>query len=77
MRAAIAKTVSTSWSNIPHYMVTIAIDMQKADALSRKIKESGTKVSINDMIIKASAAALQESSTHERFICRQKHHHAS
>ncbi len=60
MRAAIAKTVSTSWSNIPHYMVTIAIDMQKADALSRKIKESGTKVSINDMIIKASAAALQE-----------------
>ena len=60
MRAAIAKTVSASWSNIPHYMVTIAIDMQKADALSRKIKESGTKVSINDMIIKASAAALQE-----------------
>jgi pyruvate dehydrogenase E2 component (dihydrolipoamide acetyltransferase) len=60
MRAAIAKTVSNSWSNIPHYMVTIAIDMKKADALSRSMKEAGTKVSINDMIIKASAVALQE-----------------
>lgn len=60
MRAAIAKTVSASWSNIPHYMVTIAVDMKNADALSRSMKEAGTKVSINDMIIKASAAALQE-----------------
>jgi pyruvate dehydrogenase E2 component (dihydrolipoamide acetyltransferase) len=59
MRAAIAKTVSTSWSNIPHYMVTVAIDMKKADALSRSMKEAGTRVSINDMIIKASAAALE------------------
>ncbi len=60
MRAAIAKTVSTSWSNIPHYMVTIAIDMEKAVALSQTLKEAGNKVSINDMIIKALAVALQE-----------------
>jgi len=60
MRAAIAKTVSSSWSNIPHYMVTVAIDMGKADALARSMKEAGTKVSINDMIIKASASAIRK-----------------
>jgi pyruvate dehydrogenase E2 component (dihydrolipoamide acetyltransferase) len=60
MRAAIAKTVSTSWSNIPHYMVTVAIDMGKADALARSMKEADTKVSINDLIIKAAAVAIQK-----------------
>jgi pyruvate dehydrogenase E2 component (dihydrolipoamide acetyltransferase) len=60
MRAAIAKTVSASWGSIPHYMVTVAIDMGKADALARSMKEAGTKVSINDMIIKASAAAIRK-----------------
>ena len=60
MRAAIAKAVSASWTTIPHYMVTVAIDMGKAEALSRKLKEEGTKVSINDMLIKASALALQK-----------------
>lgn len=60
MRAAIGKTVSTSWSTIPHYMVTMAIDMGKADALARSMKQAGTKVSINDLIIKAAAAAIQK-----------------
>lgn len=60
MRAAIAKTVSTSWTNIPHYMVTVAIDMGKADALARSLKQAGTKVSINDLIIKAAALAVEK-----------------
>lgn len=60
MRAAIGKTVSTSWSTIPHYMVTMAIDMGKADALARSMKQAGTKVSINDLIIKAAAVAIQK-----------------
>jgi pyruvate dehydrogenase E2 component (dihydrolipoamide acetyltransferase) len=60
MRAAIAKTVSTSWTTIPHYMVTVVIDMEKAESLSSKLKEEGTKVSINDMLIKGAALALQK-----------------
>ena len=60
MRAAIAKTVSTAWSSIPHYMVTVAVDMGKADALVRSLKESGSKVSINDLIIKAAAEAIRK-----------------
>ena len=58
MRAAISKTVTTSWTTVPHYMVTVAIDMGKAEALSRAQKEAGTRVSINDMLIKASALAI-------------------
>jgi pyruvate dehydrogenase E2 component (dihydrolipoamide acetyltransferase) len=60
MRAAIAKTVSASWTNIPHYMVTVAIDMGKADALARSMKQAGTKVSINDLIIKAASTAVRK-----------------
>lgn len=53
MRAAIAKTVSTSWSVCPHIFVNVKIDMGKAESMCRKLKESGTKVSINDALIKA------------------------
>lgn len=60
MRAAIAKTVTTSWTTIPHYMVTVAIDMGAAEAGCRQLKEKGTKVSINDLLIKGCAAALQK-----------------
>lgn len=58
MRAAITKTVTTSWSNIPHYMVTVSIDMTEAAALSKAQKEAGNKVSINDMLIKALAVSI-------------------
>jgi len=58
MRAAITKTVTTSWTTIPHYMVTVAIDMGEAEALSKAQKEAGNKVSINDMLIKALAVAI-------------------
>jgi len=60
MRAAIAKTVSTSWTTIPHYMVTVVIDMGKAESISRELKASGTKVSINDLLIKAASVTLQK-----------------
>ncbi len=60
MRAAISKTVTASWTTIPHYMVTVAIDMGKAELLSRKQKEAGNRVSINDMLIKACALAIQK-----------------
>ncbi len=53
MRAAIAKTVSTSWSTIPHIFVNVKIEMGKAERLYRALKESGAKVSINDVVIKA------------------------
>ncbi|UFS70670.1 2-oxo acid dehydrogenase subunit E2 [Geomonas sp. RF6] len=60
MRAAIAKTVTNSWTTIPHYMVTVAIDMGAAESACRALKEKGTKVSINDILIKGCAVALQK-----------------
>ncbi len=58
MRAAIARTVSRSWQEIPHFTVTVSINMSEAEEVRRELKESGTPLSINDLIIKATATAL-------------------
>jgi pyruvate dehydrogenase E2 component (dihydrolipoamide acetyltransferase) len=60
MRAAIARTVSASWRSIPHFSVSVQIDMGAAEALYRGFKEAGVPVSINDMIIKSVAMTLQK-----------------
>jgi len=58
MRAAIARTVSRAWQDIPHFAVTMAVDVGEAEEVRRELKESGTPLSINDFIIKAAAMAL-------------------
>jgi len=58
MRAAIARTVSRSWQEIPHFSVTVSINMSEAEEVRRELKESGTPLSINDLIIKAATSAL-------------------
>lgn len=58
MRAAIAKTVSTSWATIPHIFLNVKIDMGKAESLYRAQKETGVKVSINDVVVKALATVV-------------------
>ncbi len=59
MRAAIARTVSRSWREIPHFSVTVCIDMGEAEEVRRELKGAGTPVSISDMIVKAAAMALR------------------
>ena len=62
MRQAIARVTTRSKTEAPHYYVTTGIDM--TDAMSfraqfnAEIEESGDRVSVNDMIIKALATAL-------------------
>ncbi|HEX2770659.1 MAG TPA: dihydrolipoamide acetyltransferase family protein, partial [Geobacteraceae bacterium] len=51
-------TVSRAWQEIPHFTVTFAIDMSEAEEVRRELKESGTPLSINDLVIKAAATAL-------------------
>jgi pyruvate dehydrogenase E2 component (dihydrolipoamide acetyltransferase) len=53
MRAAVARIVSTSWTTIPHIFVNVKIDMGKAERFYRALKETGVKVSISDVVIKA------------------------
>jgi len=58
MRGAIARIVSLSWQEIPHFSVTIEIRMDNAEEVLRELKANGTPVSINEIVLKGCAVAL-------------------
>lgn len=58
MRAAIARTVTEAWRTIPHFFVTVEIPMDEIEEVRRELRESGSPLSINDMIVKGTAMAL-------------------
>lgn len=63
MRKTIAKRLALSSGPVPHFYLTVEIDMGEAMALRKRINERfadrGIKVSPNDLIIKAVASALR------------------
>ncbi len=64
MRKTIAKRLSESKFTAPHFYLTLDIDMDNAIALRKSlIALDDTKVSFNDMIIKACGLALREHPT--------------
>jgi len=61
MRKTIARRLSESKFTAPHYYLTIELDMDNAIASRNMINAlPDTKVSFNDMVIKASAMALKK-----------------
>ncbi|EJW74622.1 hypothetical protein WUBG_14470, partial [Wuchereria bancrofti] len=64
MRETIAKRLSFSKQNIPHYYLTSEIKMDELLKmrvnLNANLKDQGVKVSINDFVIKASALACMD-----------------
>jgi pyruvate dehydrogenase E2 component (dihydrolipoamide acetyltransferase) len=60
MRRTIARRLITSLGPVPHFFLTIEIDMERAAEMRRALNEIDpeVKVSINDIIIKVVAAAL-------------------
>jgi pyruvate dehydrogenase E2 component (dihydrolipoamide acetyltransferase) len=61
MRKAIARRLSESKFTAPHFYVTMEINMDKAVEARKSINEiSPVKVSFNDMVLKAVAAALRQ-----------------
>ena len=61
MRQAIARVTSDSKREAPHFYVAADIDMTAAMALRRDINDelpSSSRVSVNDLIVKASALAI-------------------
>ncbi|WP_457611437.1 pyruvate dehydrogenase complex dihydrolipoamide acetyltransferase [Lutibacter sp.] len=61
MRKTIARRLAESKFTAPHYYLMIEIDMDNAIASRKAINElPDTKVSFNDMIVKASAMALKK-----------------
>jgi len=61
MRKVIAKRLAESLFTAPHFYLTMSIDMDQAIAARVKINEyAPTKVSFNDLVLKACAVALKQ-----------------
>ncbi len=63
MRKTIARRLTESIGPVPHFFLTIDVDMGRAVEARRSInaalEKEGRKVSLNDLIIRATAAALK------------------
>jgi pyruvate dehydrogenase E2 component (dihydrolipoamide acetyltransferase) len=63
MRQTIAQRMSQAKTTVPHYYVSMLAEMDAALALRTQINESlkpeGVKVSVNDMVVRATALALR------------------
>jgi len=60
MRKIIAKRLTSSMQESPHFYVATDIDMAPARALRETRKAEGIKVTYNDIILKATGMALRE-----------------
>jgi pyruvate dehydrogenase E2 component (dihydrolipoyllysine-residue acetyltransferase) len=62
MREAIAKRLSQSNVEAPHFFLTVEVSMESAIAFRESLNafDEQNKISFNDIIVKASAVALQE-----------------
>jgi len=62
MRKTIAKRLVESIGPVPHFFLTVDVDMsrvvQARERVNSLLESSGTKVSFNDIVLKATAAAL-------------------
>jgi len=62
MRRTIAKRLSESKQNIPHYYLSVDVNMDEVMALRQELNSGSSgqfKLSVNDFVVKASALALQ------------------
>ena len=63
MRQAVARTTARSAQEAPHFFVTVEVDMAPAMALRQQVNAAlesrGIRASVNDLIIKACALALE------------------
>jgi pyruvate dehydrogenase E2 component (dihydrolipoamide acetyltransferase) len=61
LRQTIARRMVQSKTTVPHFYVTVPIDMSAAMALRKQINAlEGVKISVNDMIVKACALTLKQ-----------------
>jgi pyruvate dehydrogenase E2 component (dihydrolipoamide acetyltransferase) len=60
MRQIIARRMRESASSIPHFQVTMAVDLTEVSRWREQLKTEGMAFSINDFVLKAVAMALVE-----------------
>ena len=84
MRKTIARRLTESLSPVPHFFLTIEVDMARVlDARARingMVERDGDKISVNDFVLKAAAAALRQhpacnAAWHDNVIRRYDHVH--
>ena len=65
MRKTIARRLTESKRDVPHYYLTIDVDvapmMAVRKTINAELEKAGEKISLNDMILKAAAVALKRS----------------
>jgi pyruvate dehydrogenase E2 component (dihydrolipoamide acetyltransferase) len=83
MRKTVARRMTESARDVPHFPLTIDIEIDALLAARTKInamlEKSGVKVSVNDMVIKAAAVALMQVKEANASYTREgiaMHHHA-
>jgi len=63
MRKTIARRLTESTGPVPHFFLTIDVDMERTlaarERLNAMLQGSGDKVSVNDFVVKATAVALR------------------
>ncbi len=59
MRKVIAQRLGEVKPGVPHFYLTIEVEMDEAMAVKEQAKALETKVSVNDVIVKAAAVALR------------------
>ena len=81
MLEAVARRMTESKTTVPHFYVSSEIDMTRALQLRKELNEaladSGDKVSVNDLIVRASAQALvQHPQAHRSYVDGTHVYHA-
>jgi len=84
MRKTIARRLTESLSPVPHFFLTIEVDMGRVmearKSVNAAVEADGDRVSVNDFVLKATAAALRKhpacnSAWHDDVIRRFDHVH--
>ncbi len=80
MLRAVARRMSESKSQVPHFYLQCEIDMGKAlalrEELNAELAETGVKLTVNDLIVRASALALRDHPQfHRSWIDGKLHQH--
>eukprot|EP00815_Leptocylindrus_aporus_P006518 CAMPEP_0116058626 /NCGR_PEP_ID=MMETSP0322-20121206/5307_1 /TAXON_ID=163516 /ORGANISM="Leptocylindrus danicus var. apora, Strain B651" /LENGTH=435 /DNA_ID=CAMNT_0003542841 /DNA_START=203 /DNA_END=1507 /DNA_ORIENTATION=+ len=60
MRKVIAKRLTESKRDVPHFYTSVEVELDEVLALRKKLAKNNVKVSVNDLIIKSSALALRD-----------------
>ena len=60
MRKIIAQRLTQSKQTIPHFYVTVSVEMNTVMSIRKQLKEQGIDISVNIFVVKAVAKALKD-----------------